>query len=407
MSRIIWHSGAPWCPTGYGQQTALFTPRIRAAGHDVAISATWGLTGAAQELGDDLAGMKIYPSDQRHGNVLLPEYAKRHNADLVIALMDAWPLNPEIMRSLPLAVWCPVDHAPTPPKVADFFRKSGARPIAMSRFGEQMLKADGLDPLYVPHGVDTSVYTPEHRDRVRDLAGKTDAFVVGMVANNSGGMPPAGGVSRKAFPQALMAFSEIYHRHNDARLYLHTEMTGRPGIEHGLNIGRLLDRYEIPVDAVMFTNQAEMEIGIGKAEMAGLYASFDVLLNPSYGEGFGIPIIEAQACGTPVIVTDWTAMPELCGAGWLVDGEVTDDQCHEAFFKAPSVALIVDALEQAYDARGDQALRDRAREFALGYDADHVMATYWTPVLEELTRPREVGPLNRAMRREAKKAVTA
>jgi hypothetical protein len=30
----------------------------------------------------------------------------------------------------------------------------------MSRFGEQMLKDEGLDPLYVPHGIDTNIYRP-------------------------------------------------------------------------------------------------------------------------------------------------------------------------------------------------------------------------------------------------------
>lgn len=37
------------------------------------------------------------------------------------------------------------------------------------------------------------------------------------------------------------------------------------------------------------------------------------------GEGFGIPIIEAQAAGCPVIVTDCTAMTELCLSGWLIE----------------------------------------------------------------------------------------
>ena len=38
--------------------------------------------------------------------------------------------------------------------------------------------------------------------------------------------------------------------------------------------------------------------------MAGWYRSLDVLSACSYGEGFGLPILEAQACGSPAIVTD-------------------------------------------------------------------------------------------------------
>jgi hypothetical protein len=42
-----------------------------------------------------------------------------------------------------------VDHEPAPPGVSNFFIKSGAIPIAMSKFGQMMLGR--LDPLYVPH----------------------------------------------------------------------------------------------------------------------------------------------------------------------------------------------------------------------------------------------------------------
>jgi glycosyltransferase involved in cell wall biosynthesis len=363
----------------------------------MALSAWWGLDGAAL----DFDGMVVYPADRKYGNVVLPQYAKRHQADLVIALMDAWVLHPEVFRSVPLAVWCPVDHQPCPPKVADFFRISGARAIAMSKFGKLMLEDEGLDPLYVPHGIDTNTFKPLDRAKAKAAFGYSeDSFVVGVVANNSGGMPPAGGPPRKAFPQIIMAFSAFQKQHPNAHLYLHTEMTGRPGLEHGLNIGRLLERFEVEPESVKFTDPVSMELGIEPTMMAALYNSFDVLLNPSYGEGFGIPIIEAQACGTPVIVSNWTAMPELVGAGWKVEGEPWYDPHHEAFYLCPSVGHILDALEAACAESG--SLREQARAFALQYDADKVTEEHWVPTLEALGRPREVPPLptlNREQRR--------
>ncbi len=62
----------------------------------------------------------------------------------------------------------------------------------------------------------------------------------------------------------------------------------------------------------------------------------------------------------------------------------------------PRVSDILDALEQAYEHRGDQVLAQKARQFALGYDADRVFAEQWVPMMELLGRPREIAPLKLA-----------
>lgn len=406
--KILWHSVAPWTGTGYGMQTATFAPRLRDLGHHVTISAMWGLGGAVLSW----EGIAVYPADDAWGNLLLPAYADHVKADLVITLMDVWVLQGKNFRDVPLACWTPVDHAPCPPRVAKFFRDSGARPIAMSRFGETMLQEQGLDPIYVPHGIDTKVFAPRDRDAIRKRYKFDDSFVVGIVANNAGGLPPASGPPRKAFPESLIAFSQFHRDHPDSKLYLHTEMTGRqvPGNNKpGLDLTKLIEQFDIPEEAVMLSNQLQMELGIEPTSVADLYNGFDVLLNPSYGEGFGLPIVEAQACGTPVIVTDWTAMGELCGAGWKIIGdEPWYDAQHESFFMRPRVSEIIGSLEDAYENAGK--LRGQAREFAMQYDADKITTEYWVPALDALTKPREVAPLvlpNRAMRRAKKEEATA
>ena len=99
------------------------------------------------------------------------------------------------------------------------------------------------------------------------------------------------------------------------------------------------------------------------------------------GEGFGIPIVEAQACGLPVIASDHSAMTELTHAGWLVSGDPWWDALQDAWFQVPHVGQIVDALEASYAARDDRPLRDRGVRFAAAYDADTVARTHWQPLL--------------------------
>jgi glycosyltransferase involved in cell wall biosynthesis len=202
-----------------------------------------------------------------------------------------------------------------------------------------------------------------------------DAFIVGMVAANKGVSPP-----RKAFPQVLQAFAKLREKHEDAYLYLHSDITS----PQGMAIGRLAEQLGIPDEAVKSTTPLQLELGVPDAQMAELYSAFDVLANPSYGEGFGVPIIEAQSCGTRAIVTDCTAMRELCGPGsWLVPGEPWYDAQQNAFLTCPSVDGILEAMREAYASRGDGPDLE-ARRFALDYDADVVTKRYWRPALVEL-----------------------
>lgn len=57
-------------------------------------------------------------------------------------------------------------------------------------------------------------------------------------------------------------------------------------------------------------------------DLAALYSGAACFVYPSLGEGFGLPVLEAMACGAPVVTSNRTAMPEVVGdAGLLTDAE--------------------------------------------------------------------------------------
>jgi glycosyltransferase involved in cell wall biosynthesis len=78
---------------------------------------------------------------------------------------------------------------------------------------------------------------------------------------------------------------------------------------------------------------------VPEAEMAGVYASATLVLYPSLYEGFGFPVLEAQACGTPVVFSPVGSLAELIGPLATVlppedlDGWV--DACRNLMLKAP------------------------------------------------------------------------
>ncbi len=52
---------------------------------------------------------------------------------------------------------------------------------------------------------------------------------------------------------------------------------------------------------------------VDSADMAAFYSAAKILLFPSVYEGFGLPVLEAMACGTPVICSDVASLPEVAG----------------------------------------------------------------------------------------------
>jgi glycosyltransferase involved in cell wall biosynthesis len=116
--------------------------------------------------------------------------------------------------------------------------------------------------------------------------------------------------------------------------------------------------------------------------MAEIYTRTDVLLSATAGEGFGLPVLEAQACGTRVIVSNFSAQPELVGDGWCVEVQPQWNPTQLSWFGTPVVSSIVDALEAAYQIGGGHS--DQAVTFAQQYQADRVFDECWIPLLEKL-----------------------
>lgn len=310
------------------------------------------------------------------GNDIITANYQYYQADLLLTLCDIFKLAPSVqgLASMNVAHWIPIDCDPLGKGDLFVLREGMGTPIAVTRFGQEVMRDDGLDPYYVPHGVDINVFTPGKRDEVRTSLGfDEDVFVIGICAMNRDPV-------RKGLVEQVMAFREFWEKHPQSKLMMHTAP-----VSDVLHLEALVQNLGFPEGVVMFPDKYSLATGvIGNEAMCAWYCALDILSACSYGEGFCVPVLEAQACGVPVVVTDFSGQGEMCLSGWKIPGEKYWINGHESWWRRPAVRDIVNAYEAAWQMKDHDEigeLREIARKEAMAFDANKITADHWTPVL--------------------------
>ena len=351
-------------------------------GHNVVVITTTASVGLIWE------GIVHVPGGPEHPALNgMVEWPKRLPIDMIVTLIDAWVIPEEYLEELKMmgVKWCPyapVDHDPIPQDVESKLRYADYT-LAMSPFAlREFERVDLPNPRYLPHGIDTKIFYP--RPQHKEIFQARNKFVAGMIASN---VEPIG---RKNFRYAFDAWGRFNEKHEDVRLYIHCDPTRQSG---GLDLMQMAEqRGFMPYSPDMWQLQANLP----PEKMAEIYSTLDVLLMPSGGEGFGVPLIEAQACGVPVITTDFTAPADLVGAGWLIPVVGTQSTPMNSYWGIPDTDAIVDALEEAYDLwkaeKLRKTMREKAVEFAADFDFDIITEKYLIPLLEEIEYGEATAP---------------
>ena len=116
--------------------------------------------------------------------------------------------------------------------------------------------------------------------------------------------------------------------------------------------------------------------GLADIDLARLYRTVDVLVYPSFYEGFGLPVLEAMACGTPVITSNSSCLPEVAeDASLLVDPNSVDE-----IYSAMRQVLSDPELAQELRERG----LARSVEFSWERTARQTIAVYEKALGESL-----------------------
>lgn len=370
-----------WSSSGYGSAMTDLLPLIRDAGYPVAISNFYGQAGNPFEL----EGIKQYPViNHIFGSDALLWHSKDFKADVCFTLQDIWPMNPQDLQQVTRFIpWLPIDHDPIPKGTLNNARFAN-RIIAMSKFGQQELANNGLSSIYIPHMVDTKVFYPMNVQEIKQKRGiPPDVYIFGMVAANKDNPP------RKSFQEVLDAFFLFLQKVPKSMLYIHTDPNfpgGFPIHEYAKYLG-IQNNVFFP--GLQFPEIYAFKYNTGKKQMREIYNTFDCLLAPSTSEGFGVPIIEAQACSVPVVTSDWVAMKELVEEGvngFKVKPSSLKWTSMQSYAATPSVDDLFNKMMLVY--RADRGkMKKAAHEFAVkNYDLNKTFKNSWLPLFDSLER---------------------
>jgi len=186
------------------------------------------------------------------------------------------------------------------------------------------------------------VHDPERMRRVRDAYGLPDRFIMGFLScdprKNARGLLDAAALAAQRIPDLGVVLICASARARSAALDLSSDRRMR------LSRLRLLD----PVP---------------RSDLAAIYSLAQALVFPSFYEGFGLPVVEAMACGTPVVTSSTSSLPEVAGdAALLVDPEDHAAIAHAILRLVTDAALRIElagrGLERASAFGQDRTVRE-------------------------------------------------
>jgi len=352
--KILWMSDPPLFFTGFGTVTKEILTRLTRTDRYQIACVGWGYDGWPYDRTE--IPFDIYPSKNPNLNPdTLLKVLDEYQPQILISFGDVWMVewvvdlpNRAKFKFLP---YFPLDGAPLYPPWGKLIRNADV-PVVYSKFAQDLISKSfpDLKTELIYHGVDTTVFRPltEKKKRPAALEGK---FIVGCVARNQ---------PRKNLPALIKAFSRFYLDKPEAVLYLHTNPD-----DIGWDILDLLKRYGV-FKRTCISRSASVQKGVRNEKLNEIYNLFDVMVLPSAGEGFGLPILEAMAAGTPVIATNYSACVELLEGRGEVIGvkEFITAGRHNVEYAIPDIDDLITKLDLLYS-RAD--LRKKHSESGLEF----------------------------------------
>jgi glycosyltransferase involved in cell wall biosynthesis len=354
--KILMCSEASFINSGFGVYTKELLSRLHKTGkYEIAEFASYGFVNDPRDKGIDWIyyanavkeedpRSKEYSSrgDNQFGRWRFEKVLLDFKPDIVFDIRDYWMTAFE--RTSPLRhlyhwILMPtVDSSPQQEEWIDTFLDANAI-FTYSDWGAEVLKNQSSGKInYIDTaspGVDCDIFKPKNRKQIREKFGlDEDAIIIGSVMRNQ---------KRKLFPELFSAFRTVLDKlessnnHELAKklfLYVHTSYP-----DMGWDIPEILKQNKI-TNKVLFSyvckhcgsvgcskfqgpikvcpkclNKAAapptVTFGYSPNDLADVYNLFDLYIQYAICEGFGMPQVEAGACGVPIATVNYSAMVDV------------------------------------------------------------------------------------------------
>lgn len=265
---------------------------------------------------------------------------------------------------------------------SDAFTRDANLIVTPTRWSRERLLEWGYAPEkvhVVSHGVNAQTFRPllaDERALNRRNLGFDDGHCVFL---NLGAA-----MWNKGLDVLLLAYATLRQKHRHLRLVL-KDQRNLYGVGMDGTIKALCQSHPQLFTAEVLGSISMVTANLSQAQLRALYAMADCYVSPYRAEGFNLPVLEAIACGTPVIVTDGGATDDFCSPAVAMRIDSTprtlDDPAagRLARYREPSLDATVQAMDCV--AQGQGIRRGLALDAAC---AALVRAMGWAPPVQQL-----------------------
>jgi glycosyltransferase involved in cell wall biosynthesis len=171
----------------------------------------------------------------------------------------------------------------------------------------------------------------------------------------------------------ILSLGTLQPRKNYVRLIQAFDLLRRMhGVPHRLVIGGgpgwLYEPIYETIETLGLQDAVRMLGYVDEIDLAALYTGADVFAFPSLYEGFGFPVLEAMACGTPVVTSNTSSLPEAAGeAALLVSPSDTEALCEALYEAITDTGTRVRLTRLGFEQCRRFSWDDSARQLLAGY----------------------------------------